>query len=96
MVEGEERNAQHPARFEPMIPLLRDLCSTVAQRHLALGYSSSGARLANSIFFFIKVLSLRGSTLASHPAAPGSIPPVPRKFSEEKLSMLLRLINGTG
>ena len=33
---------------------------------------------------------------ASHPAAPGSMPSVPKKFSEEKLSMLLRLINGAG
>ena len=38
----------------------------------------------------------RGSILASHPAAPGSIASVPEFFSDEKLSMLLRLINGTG
>ena len=37
-----------------------------------------------------------GIARASHPAAPGSMPSVPKKFSEEKLSMLLRLINGAG
>ena len=34
----------------------------------------------------------RGSILASHPAAPGLIPSIP----EEKILMLLRLINGAG
>ena len=38
----------------------------------------------------------RGSILASHPAAPGSNPSITKKISEEKVSMLLRLINGTG
>ena len=32
---------------------------------------------------------LRGSILASHPAAPGLIPGIPKKISEEKLTMLL-------
>ena len=36
----------------------------------------------------------RGSMLASQPAALGLIPSVPEIFSDEKLSMLLRLING--
>ena len=34
--------------------------------------------------------------VASHPAAPGSITCIPEIFSEEKLSMMLRLINGAG
>ena len=34
--------------------------------------------------------------LASHPADPGSIPSVPQKNAEEKLSMLPRLIKGAG
>ena len=38
----------------------------------------------------------RGSILASHPAAPGSNPIISDTFSEEKLLILLRLINGTG
>ena len=36
---------------------------------------------------------LRGSTLASHPATPGLNPTVPEILSEEKLPMLLWLIN---
>ena len=35
----------------------------------------------------------RGSILASHHAAPGSIPGIPKKIQRKKLSMLLRLIN---
>ena len=38
----------------------------------------------------------RGSKLASHPTATGSNLSFPEKFSEEKLSKLLRLINGAG
>ena len=38
--------------------------------------------------------SKRITNLLLDPAAMGSIPSVPKKFSEEKLSMLLRLING--
>ena len=38
----------------------------------------------------------RGGTLASHPEAPGLIPGVPELFSDEKLSMLVRLINSAG
>ena len=34
--------------------------------------------------------------LASHPAALGLNPRIPQKISEEKLLMLLRLINGAG
>ena len=37
-----------------------------------------------------------GRILASHPAAPDLIPTIPVIFSEEKLSMLLRLINSAG
>ena len=35
----------------------------------------------------------RGSVLAFHPAAPGSVLGVPKNFSE--FLMLLRLVNGT-
>ena len=38
----------------------------------------------------------RGSILASHPAAAGSKPSFPKKNSEEKIFMLLRLINSAG
>ena len=34
--------------------------------------------------------------LAYHPATPDWIPRVPKKISEEKLLMLLRLINSAG
>ena len=37
-----------------------------------------------------------GSILVAHPAVQSSIPSVPPKKSEEKLSMLLRLINDMG
>ena len=37
-----------------------------------------------------------GGRLASHPVAPGSIPGIPKKNSEENLSMLLRLNNSAG
>ena len=36
----------------------------------------------------------RGSILASHPTAPGSIASMPTNNSDEKLWMLLRLVNG--
>ena len=35
-------------------------------------------------------------SIASQPAAPGSIPSNPKKISEEKLPLLLMLINGAG
>ena len=35
----------------------------------------------------------RGSILASHPGAPGSIPSSSEFFSEQKLAILLRLID---
>ena len=46
-----------------------------------------------NIFF---ILSGGGRILASQPAALGLITSIPKKISEEKLSMLLRLINEPG
>ena len=43
-----------------------------------------------------KLRACMGSKLASHPATLGLIPSIPEFFSEEKLTMLLRLINGAG